>query len=90
MIEYMIPARPGWEPLRITLSADLLYNSRTAALIGFAVLPALGVVGIAVLEHGEVAVLERSEFTVDWRYNAETDRWMDVNAPRAEETDQEV
>lgn len=89
MIEYMLPARPGWEPLRISVSASWA-NSRVGALIGFAVMPALGLVGIAVLENGEVAMLERSEFTVDWRYDAETDRWSDVNAPRSEETDQEL
>jgi hypothetical protein len=89
MIEYMLPARPGWEPLRISVSATWA-NSRVGALIGFAVMPTVGLVGIAVLEDGTVAMLERSEFTVDWRYNAETDRWVDVNAPRAEETDQEI
>jgi hypothetical protein len=89
MTEYMIPARPGWEPLRISISAEWA-NSRVGALIGFVVIPDSGVKGIAVLENGEVAVLERSEFTVDWRYDAETDRWSDVNAPRSEETDQEI
>jgi len=88
MIEYMLPARPGWEPLRVSVFASWA-NSRVGALIGFAVVEAR-LVGIVVLEDGEVAVLERNEFSVDWRYNAETDRWMDVNAPRAEETDQEV
>jgi hypothetical protein len=48
------------------------------------------VVGLVILEDGFVAVLERNEFTVDWRYDAESDGWKALDAPRAEETDQEA
>ena len=63
-------------------------SARVGALIGFAVVSGR-VVGLAVVEDGFVAVLERDEFTVDWRYDPETDGWKALDAPRAEETDQE-
>jgi hypothetical protein len=58
------------------------------ALIGFAVIHDQ-VMGIAIMEDGAVAILERNEFTVDWRYDVENDGWRALDAPRAEETDQE-
>lgn len=89
MTEYMLPARPGWEPLRVSILPSSGMDSRVGALIGFVVVEDR-IRAIVVLEDGFVGVLNRDEFTVDWRYDAESDGWVDVNAPRAGETDQEV
>jgi len=48
------------------------------------------VFGIAVLEDGQVQSLALDEFKVDWQYDTETDQWVDVNARRAAEADQEI
>jgi hypothetical protein len=45
---------------------------------------------MAVLEDGQVQALALDEFKVDWQYDATTDQWVDVNARRAAEVDQEI
>jgi hypothetical protein len=88
MTEYMIPARPGWEPLRVSISASWA-DSRVGALIGFITVED-EVFGLTVGQDGHVLRLALHEFTVDWRYDVEKDAWVDVNAQRADEGDQEV
>jgi hypothetical protein len=76
---------PAGEPLRISISATWI-NSRVGALIGVYE-DEDRIQGIVVCEDGSMALVPFSDFTVDWRYDVETDRWVDVNT---RQTDQEV
>jgi len=80
---------PAGEPLRISISAGWC-SSRNGALIGFGLREGGSVFGIAVLEDGQVQSLALDEFKVDWQYDVATDQWVDVNARRAAEADQEI
>jgi hypothetical protein len=80
---------PAGEPLRISISAEWC-PSKNGALIGFGLREGGSVFGIAVLEDGQVQSLALNEFKVDWQYDVATDQWVDVNARRAAEADQEI
>jgi len=75
---------PSGEPLRVTITAKWA-DSRTGALLGFGQDKPGSMFGIVVLESGSVASISTSEFTIDWRYEAETDRWVDLNVPRTDQ-----
>lgn len=79
---------PSGEPLRVSISASWV-DSRNGALIGFMVDEASELRGIIVTESGQVVDVSVAEFSIDWRYDVENDVWVDVNAQRAPETDQE-
>jgi hypothetical protein len=81
----MIGLFPAGEPLRVTITADWV-GSRNGALIGFTIHEG-ELLGLIVDEKGNVVRVERSDFTVDWRYDVETDRWVDVNT---RQTDQDL
>jgi hypothetical protein len=84
---------PSGEPLRVSVTADWL-DFRNGALIGLLAITSkddrVGLSGVVVAENGRIEIVSVSDFTVDWRYDTATDRWIDANAPRAEETDQEL
>ena len=46
------------------------------------------IAAVAVTEDGTVTLVPSGEWTIDWRYVTETDRWMDLDAIRSGETDQ--
>jgi hypothetical protein len=72
------------EPPRVTISSpDSVGGSRNALLMGFDDDDDLN--GILCLEDGSVTLLSASLFTIDYRYRAETDRWIDVNAEQPDQ-----
>lgn len=84
----MISLFPSGEPLRVSIKSSWT-GSHNGALLGFAVGKGDILYGIVVLEDGRVARVQADEFHVDWVYEVENDRWIDVNARRALESDQE-
>jgi hypothetical protein len=72
------------EPYRISINdSEASGGSRTGLLLGLGtregVLPSLD--GIVLLEDGMVTRLPVSTWSIDFRYDAETDRWVDDSAP---------
>lgn len=64
------------EPPRVSINSPL---GRNGLLLGM-LSSEHGLEGIVCLEEGDVTLLPVSEFTVDYRYQVENDRWVDVNA----------
>jgi len=82
----MISLFPAGEPLSISVDAGHSPDWKVGALLGF--IWADGhLAGLAVNEEGEVGTLRPDEFTIDWRF--EGDHWVDINAPRSAESDQD-
>ena len=79
------------EPPRITFSKpELTDGHREGLLLGLVLhgdKPRLD--GIAVLGDGRITLCDPGLFTLDWRYNPETDKWSDLDAPKPVQTDQE-
>lgn len=65
------------EPPRVSIR--LAHVGRNGLLLGM-LSSEHGLEGIVCLEEGDVTLLPVSEFTVDYRYQVENDRWVDVNA----------
>lgn len=80
---------PSGEPLRVSIVKSAGFTSICGALIGF-VFDRNNLSGIIVLEDGTVSRVPCDQFSVDWRYDAERDRWIDVNVQDGGETDQDV
>jgi hypothetical protein len=70
------------EPPRVSIRATWC-ASRNGLLLGFENTNDSELYGIIVLEDGEIAEMKVTEFTVDYRYRVETDRWYDLDAPEA-------
>jgi len=69
------------EPPRVTINnPDAAGGSRKGLLLGLTETSNDYAEGMICIENGEIVVLNRSWFTIDWRYSAETDRWADVDA----------
>lgn len=66
------------EPPRVTISVDWV-SSRNGLLVGIAVVEGSTIAGLVCLEDGNLTLMEASGFTLDWRYNVETDQWDDQN-----------
>ena len=64
------------EPPRVSIRSPL---GRNGLLLGM-LSSEHGLEGIVCLEEGDVTLLPVSEFTVDYRYQAENDRWVDLNS----------
>jgi hypothetical protein len=74
------------EPLRVSVQAGGGCPTGHGMLIGLHT--GNGLEGVVVNEYGELVLVPPSLFAVDWRYHAETDRWMDLDLLRSAETDQ--
>lgn len=73
------------EPPRISLNTFSGLDNRNGLLLGFTDNED-GLAGVVCLEDGEVTRIHLNGFTIDYRYDAEHDRWADVNAqPPAQE-----
>jgi hypothetical protein len=68
----------GYEDMRNGLLLGMVANER-----GFAE-------GIVLAEDGTVVHLALASFVLDWRYNAETDQWVDISMPKPDQTDTET
>jgi hypothetical protein len=72
------------EPYRITINQpEAAAGSRNGLLLG--VLNGETFQGIVLLEDGSVTQLDSWMWTIDYRYEVESDRWMDVNRPEADQ-----
>jgi hypothetical protein len=71
------------DPPRITFSSPVA-DSRNGLLFGFAVVDG-SLEGVALLEDGSVTLVTPALFRVDFRYDVETDRWIDVAAQNADQ-----
>ncbi len=70
------------DPPRVSIKASWI-DGRNGLLIGMENTQDDELYGIVVLENGEIAEIKVTDFTVDYRYRVETDRWYDLNAPEA-------
>lgn len=68
------------EPPRVSINNLSGLSNRYGLLLGFSDPDGIGLIGLVCLEDGSVTRIHLNGFTIDYRYNAETDRWMDVNA----------
>lgn len=68
------------EPPRISFALpEVVDGSRVGLLLGLIVHDGL-LEGVTVLEDGRISLCKAGLFTIDWRYDHETDRWKDQNA----------
>jgi hypothetical protein len=74
------------EQIRVSLEAGAGSTTGHGMLIGFET--GNGIQGIVIVEDGSIVRVPVSMFTIDWRYDAATDRWMDLEALRSAEPDQ--
>lgn len=65
------------EPPRVSIRTEAPVDGRNGLLLGFAYDNRLH--GLVCLENGELTFLDASEFTIDYRYDAEGDTWVDLN-----------
>jgi hypothetical protein len=77
------------EPPRVSIKG-LEYDYRNGLLLGVVQTSEYGVAGLVLVEDGGVTVLPLNTFLLDWRYNAETDQWVDVSMPKPEQVDSET
>jgi hypothetical protein len=75
------------EPIRGSASKEFSTTGHIM-LLGLAISSTGTLDGVAVNEHGEVTMIPPTAFTIDWRYVAESDRWMDLEVIRSGEADQ--
>lgn len=68
------------EPPRISIKG--MEGMRNGLLLGLAV-RANELAGVVLLEDGTLTYLDPSDFVVDWRYDAVSDRWIDTSMPKA-------
>lgn len=74
------------EPPRVSITApEIADGSRVALLLGFT--DVNGLEGLLCLEDGSIMRIPVAAFTLDYRYEVETDRWIDQNAPRPDQED---
>ena len=71
------------EPPRVSIKEieglrNGLLLGMTASVDGFAA-------GVVLVEDGSMICLPLGSFVLDWRYNVETDQWVDVSMPKPEE-----
>ena len=71
------------DPLRVSLAADMGL-SREGLLVGLAD----DLMGVVMQEDGSLTFVHPSHFTIQWRYNAETDRWADINTREPDQSNQ--
>ena len=77
------------EPPRVSIMN--MEEMRNGLLLGmFTIAPEGSVAGVVLTEDGSVTVLPLSTFVLDWRYNAETDQWVDVSMPKPDQMDIET
>lgn len=75
------------EPPRISIKG--MEGMRNGLLLGLAVrgnelaVRANELAGVVLLEDGTLTYLDPSDFVVDWRYDAVSDRWIDTSMPKA-------
>lgn len=68
------------EPYRITINQpEAADGSRNGLLLGLAFDVDNGLTGLVLLEDGTVTRLNTYMWSVDFRYDVETDRWTDSN-----------
>ena len=72
------------EPPRVSIKG--IEGMRNGLLLGMASgdIPTW-LYGVVLVEDGTVTYLSPSEFVLDWRYNPETDQWVDVSMPKPDE-----
>lgn len=74
-------------PPRVTINnPDAAGGARVGLLLGFTETEDSYVAGIICVENGEVVVLDRAWFSLDFRYDARSDQFKDKDA---QEPDQE-
>ncbi len=76
------------EPPRVSIKGypDL----SNGLLLGMTTSEMGNVAGIVLVEDGSVGTLPLDSFVLDWRYNVETDQWVDVSMPKPEQEDSET
>jgi hypothetical protein len=84
----LLPIGGPLETLHVSVGAAWAMT-RQGVLIGF--MDDQGALyGVVVGEGGQVLRLATNEFTIDWRYDVETDQWVDIYAKRSAETGAEI
>jgi hypothetical protein len=73
------------EPPRVSIKG--YEDFRNGLLLGVSTLSMGTVQGIVLAEDGTVTEMPLSAFTLDWRYNAETDQWVDISMPKPDQFD---
>jgi hypothetical protein len=76
------------EPPRVSIKG--MEDMRNGLLLGIQATSDDNTFGIVLLEDGSLTHLPISSFLLDWRYNAETDQWVDVSMPKPEQVDSET
>lgn len=72
------------EPPRITFNQpSVAGGSRNGLLLGLDI--GSEVLGIVCLEDGRLSLVHGSYFSIDYRYDVETDRWVDQNERKADQ-----
>ena len=67
------------EPVRVTFTSEAVGVGRVGLLMGMVDRDPRAL-GLVVLEDGSLSFVDARYFTVDWRYDAEKDRWASVDA----------
>jgi hypothetical protein len=74
------------EPPRITIrNPAAAGGSRNGLLMGMALDGKGKLHGVVVLEDGTISLLDGGDFSVDFRYNAESNLWTDQNEPEPDQ-----
>lgn len=72
------------EPPRVSIKG--IEGLRNGFLLGMVVIEAV-TDGIVVVEDGSMVILPLSLLVLDWRYNPETDQWVDTSMVKADQMD---
>jgi len=72
------------EPLRVSIVDG--YPSRNGLLVGIEGGDTLR--GIVCMEDGSISYVDAGNFTIDYRYDVLTDRWVDITVQKPDQTDQ--
>jgi len=77
------------EPPRVSIK-EMPGFARNGLLLGVVQYAEDLVAGLVLVEDGSVTMLPLATFVLDWRYNAETDQWVDVSMPKPDQMDIET
>ena len=73
------------EPPRVSIKLENF--PRNGLLLGMVQYADDLAAGLVLFEDGSVTMLPLATFVLDWRYDAETDQWIDVSMPKPEQPD---
>lgn len=73
------------EPLRITFSDSSVSGGSRAGLLAGLATEGQSLRGVVILEDGKLCIVDAAWFSIDYRYDAELDRFTDQNVPRPDQ-----